>query len=91
MSILFQSARLRCAKVLLVWKLLCVRCSGLAKAHKFVGLARTIYIQYIYGVFGREIIKYTVIYGIYTVLANPTSLHSDMQVHAHATRVHVLH
>ena len=30
-----------------------------------VGLARTIYIQCIYGVFGREIIKYTVIYGVY--------------------------
>jgi len=30
-----------------------------------VGLARTIYIRYINGIFGREIIKYTVIYGVY--------------------------
>jgi hypothetical protein len=30
-----------------------------------VGLARTIYIRCIYGILGREIIKYTVIYGIY--------------------------
>ena len=40
-----------------------------------VGLARTIYIRCIYGIFGREIIKYTVIYGVYIrVLANPTYL-----------------
>ena len=32
---------------------------------KYVGLARTIYIRCIYGIFGREIIKYTVIYGVY--------------------------
>ena len=30
-----------------------------------VGLARTIYIRCIYGTFGREITKYTVIYGVY--------------------------
>jgi len=29
------------------------------------GLARTIYIRCIYGIFGREITKYTVIYGVY--------------------------
>jgi hypothetical protein len=29
-------------------------------------LARTIYIRCIYGIFGREIIKATVIYGVYT-------------------------
>jgi len=28
-------------------------------------LARTIYIRFIYGIFGREITKYTAIYGIY--------------------------
>ena len=28
-----------------------------------IGLARTIYIRCIYGIFGREIIKYTVIHG----------------------------
>jgi len=31
----------------------------------FIGLARTIYIRCIYGIFGREITKYTVIYGVY--------------------------
>jgi len=40
-----------------------------------LGLARTIYIRCIHGVFGREATKYTVIYGVciygYTVLANP--------------------
>ena len=30
-----------------------------------VGLARTIYIRFIYGFFGREITKYTAIYGVY--------------------------
>ena len=30
-----------------------------------VGLARTIYIRCIYGLYGREITKYTVIYGVY--------------------------
>jgi hypothetical protein len=32
---------------------------------KYLGLARTIYIRCIYGVFGREITKYTVVYGVY--------------------------
>ena len=31
----------------------------------YVGLARTLYIWCIYGVFGRETTKYTVIYGVY--------------------------
>jgi len=31
----------------------------------YLGLARTIYIRCIYGNFGREITKYTVIYGVY--------------------------
>jgi len=43
--------------------------------HIDTGLARTIYIRFIYGIFGREIAKYTVIYGVYTVLANPTHIH----------------
>jgi len=30
-----------------------------------VGLARTIYIQCIYGIFGREITKYTIMYSAY--------------------------
>ena len=33
--------------------------------HTCVGLARTIYIRCIYRIFGREITKYTVIYGVY--------------------------
>jgi hypothetical protein len=32
---------------------------------RWIGLARTIYIRCIYGVFGREITRYTVIYGVY--------------------------
>jgi len=32
---------------------------------KYIGLARTIYIRLIYAIFGREITKYTVIYGVY--------------------------
>ena len=39
-------------------------CVGLA-GHFCVGLARTIYIRCIYDIFGREITKYTVIYGAY--------------------------
>ena len=31
----------------------------------FLELARTIYIRYIYGIFGRKTTKYTVIYGVY--------------------------
>jgi len=31
----------------------------------FLGLARTIYIRFIHGMFGREITKYTVKYGVY--------------------------
>jgi hypothetical protein len=31
----------------------------------FLGLARNIYIRCIYGIFGTEITKYTVIYGAY--------------------------
>jgi len=33
--------------------------------HCYLGLARIIYILCIYGIFGREITKYTVIYGVY--------------------------
>jgi len=44
-----------------------VRCSSLWKSEdtKCLGLTRTIYIRCIYGIFGREITKYTVIYGVY--------------------------
>jgi hypothetical protein len=34
----------------------------------YIGLARTIYVRFIYGIFGRDIIKYTVIYGAYIIL-----------------------
>ena len=34
------------------------------------------YIRCIYGIFGREITKYTIIYSVYTVLTNPTFLPS---------------
>jgi hypothetical protein len=38
---------------------------GPVLAGKSVGLARTIYIRCVYGIFGREITIYTVIYGVY--------------------------
>jgi len=38
---------------------------SLGMARSCVGLARTIYIRFTYGIFGREITKYTVIYGVY--------------------------
>ena len=42
-----------------------------------VGLARTIYIRFTYGIFGSEITKYKVYLYVYiTVLANPTHLSS---------------
>jgi hypothetical protein len=31
----------------------------------WIGLARTIYIRCMYGIFSRELAKYTVIYGVY--------------------------
>jgi len=38
---------------------------GTRYLYKYVELARTIYIRRIYGVFGREMTRYTVIYGAY--------------------------
>ena len=35
------------------------------KLTTYIGLARTIYMRCIYGIFGREITKYTVIYGVH--------------------------
>jgi hypothetical protein len=51
-------------------KLVCVFISGshhvcLLHFSTCLGLARTIYIRCIYGIFGREMTKYTVIYGVY--------------------------
>jgi len=48
-------------------------------------LARTIYIRGIYGIFGREITKYTVIYGVYirfwpTLKRGAASLQTDMHL-----------
>jgi len=46
----------------------CIRCKHDVNTviyDVFVGLARTINIRCIYGIFGREITKYTVIYGVY--------------------------
>jgi len=43
----------------------------------FIGLAITIYIRCVYGISGREITKYTVIYGVYIYgLGNPTHWHA---------------
>jgi len=38
---------------------------ALLPPHSCVGLARTIYIRCIYGIFGQEITIYTVTYGVY--------------------------
>ena len=43
------------------------KCVGWARTiflYVYIGLARTIYIRCIHGIFGREITKYTVIYGV---------------------------
>jgi hypothetical protein len=40
-------------------------CTIAAQHREYLGLARTIYIRCIYGIFGREITRYTVIYGVY--------------------------
>ena len=62
----------------------CAQASKYVDAHrtqKCVRLARTIYIRCIYGIFGREITNYTVLYGAYiryTVLANPRNVRMVM-------------
>jgi hypothetical protein len=43
----------------------CGRGGGCGRGCKYVGLARTIHIRCMNGIFGREITKYTVIYGVY--------------------------
>ena len=43
----------------------CTQQYTLVSVHTYLGLARTIYIRCICGVFGRDITKYTVIYGVY--------------------------
>jgi len=40
-------------------------CSTTEAQNVYLGLARTIYIRFTYGIFGREITKDTVIYGVY--------------------------
>jgi len=47
----------------------------------YVGLAQTIYIRCVYGVFGRDVIKYTVIYGV-DVRIWPTLCIWHAQMHA---------
>ena len=49
----------------LCWSMVHVSPWCLAEYRKHAGLARTIYIRCIYGIFGRIITKYTVIYGAY--------------------------
>jgi hypothetical protein len=44
---------------------------------KCVELARTIYIRYIHGKFGRKITKYTVIYGVYIRFWPTLELHQQ--------------
>jgi len=44
---------------------------------KYIGLARTIYIRCIYGIFGREITKYTVIYGVYIRFWPTLEIHKE--------------
>jgi hypothetical protein len=41
-----------------------------------IGLARIIYIRCMYGVFGREMTKYTVIYGVYIHDSGQPYLHT---------------
>ena len=53
----------------------------------FLGLARTIYIRCIYGIFGREIIKYTVIYGVYIRLW-PTLMLCQYAVFSFSDRIY---
>jgi len=55
----------------------------------WVGLARTIYIRCIYGTFGREITKYTVIYGVY-IQFWPTLCMSFGPFHTVCTRMQPL-
>jgi hypothetical protein len=38
---------------------------AIATSSLIIGLARTIYIRCVYGIFGREITKYTTIYGVF--------------------------
>ena len=60
-----------------------------------VGLARTIYIRCIYGIFGREIIKYLVIYGVYIRFWPTLHMHLLPFTHPHPfiikTHMHSTH
>jgi len=62
----------------------------------YTGLARTIYIRSIYGIFGREITKYSVIYGVYirfwpTLLIYTVDLHWRLNSIAEVRRYLHLH
>jgi hypothetical protein len=52
---------------------------------KHTGLAKTICIRCVYGIFGREITKYTVIYGVY-ILFWPTRTQASFPFHPAAIR-----
>ena len=52
-----------------------------------VGMARTMYIRCIYGIFGREFITYTVIYGVY-IYVTYTSYTANIYICIHITQAH---
>jgi hypothetical protein len=52
-----------------------IQCLGL------IGLIRTMYIRCLFGIFGRDFTKYTVIYIIYVVLANPNNVYLHVFLH----------
>ena len=47
----------------------------------FLGLARTMYIRLKYGIFGREIAKYTVIHGVYIRFWPTLVIFKALQLH----------
>ena len=59
-----QSQRPSCTGVSSLSRPLAPHCTHMDPS--CLGLARTIYIQCVYGIFGREITKYMVIYGVHT-------------------------
>ena len=55
--------------------------------HVHVGLARTINIRFIYGIFDRKITKYTVIYGVYIYDSGQPYVHAYAEeIHTHSYR-----
>jgi hypothetical protein len=60
------------------------QCTHSVSSTLLLGLARTIYIWCIYGIFGRELTKYTVIYGVY-IQFWPTLYVTHMVLQPHIT------